>query len=145
MSLQTEQGFTMLEMLYAFFVFCIIMSLMPLILKTIFTSGIDNRLQRLEWEVFISQVKKEMRMIDNLYILNGQLFLKEGEEVISYEKYKDKIRRQVNMKGHEVMLQKVKSMKFEQIVNGVKLTVTDLNDHVYEVMLRSYIDLENEQ
>lgn len=138
-NIRTEEGFTLLEMLYAFALFCLLASLFPLIFQIIFHHQTEYRLQRLEWEVFINQMKKEVRIADDLYVVNNVLVLIRDDSLITYEKYADKLRRRVNQTGHEVVLQNVKTMQFEQINHSIKLTVTDHEDQLYEENFRSFI------
>ena len=58
-SLFNERGFTLVDMLLAFSIFLIIAAFIPLSINMIYRIGdVDDRIQRMEWEVFISQVKK---------------------------------------------------------------------------------------
>ncbi len=51
---------------------------------------------------------------------SGFSFILNGEKV-TYEKYQDSIRRRVNDKGHEVVLQKLSLVSFHAIDGGVRI------------------------
>lgn len=122
-----EQGFTMLEMLFSFSLFCLMVTFLPPLFQIVFNDhGIEARIQKMEWELFISQTKKEIQSSDFVDVLNGELTLIRGDETISYQKYQNLLRRQVNRKGHEVLLQNVRAVSFEKYGNGIKIEVSDL-------------------
>lgn len=138
-----ESGFTLLEMLFAFSIFLIIVSLLPLSYRIILEDKmIESRIQRLEWEVFISQIKKEVRTSSKVTVFNQVLVLEKDGQTIIYERYGTNIRRRVDSKGHEILLQNVSSFKFEKMINGVCLYVTDKYGYEYLVRFRAFIKIE---
>ncbi|MGP9042360.1 prepilin-type N-terminal cleavage/methylation domain-containing protein [Cytobacillus kochii] len=110
-----RNGFTLIEALITLACFLIIVSFMPLVFKVISVNeNIDERKQKIEWLVFIQQLKKEVRVAEKISLDNrGVLILLIDNQSISYEKYGDKLRRRVNGAGHEVVLQKLQSVQFE--------------------------------
>lgn len=110
-----SNGFTLIEALITLACFLIIVSFMPLVFKVISVNeNIDERKQKIEWLVFIQQLKKEVRVAEKISLDNrGVLILLIDNQSISYEKYGDKLRRRVNGAGHEVVLQKLQSVQFE--------------------------------
>ncbi|ASV69024.1 competence type IV pilus minor pilin ComGF [Cytobacillus sp. FSL W7-1323] len=110
-----SNGFTLIEALITLACFLIIVSFMPLVFKVISVNeNIDERKQKIEWLVFIQQLKKEVRVAEKISLDNrGELILLIDNQSISYEKYGDKLRRRVNGAGHEVVLQKLQSVQFE--------------------------------
>lgn len=140
-----NSGFTMLEMLYAFSIFLLIISFFPLSFKYIFQNDpLDARTQTMEWAVFVNQLKKELRLSDGMMVSPNRIVLNKNGQAILYEVYGKSIRRRVDMKGHEVVLQQVKSVKFEQIRDGVKMTVEDIYHQTHSAAIHSYIELEEE-
>ncbi|KKK33324.1 hypothetical protein WQ57_25105 [Mesobacillus campisalis] len=132
----------MAEMLTAFAVFCMIALFLPLGLKTILTNQHSEiGLQRLEWEVFASQFKKEVRLSSNATVQGDRLVLARNEETVQFEKFGTNIRRRVNGTGHEIVLQNVAWVRFLPLPQGVIIQVTDLNGNQYEVTSRSFISL----
>lgn len=138
-----EHGFTMLEMIFCFAIFCMIVAYIPLLLQIIYSSQTDVQLQRFEWEVFVNQIKKEIRIVDGLYVKNQKVYMQKGRDIVTYEKYQDKLRRRVNDSGHEVLLQNVAFVQFIEITNGVKVNVTDHEGKKYEASMYSYLEFGN--
>ena len=56
-----------------------------------------------------------------------------------YEKYGSNIRRRVDLKGHEIMLQNIKAVTFEPIVNGVRISVQDRFDQSESQVIRTMV------
>ena len=144
-SLFNSKGFTLVEMLLAFSTFLIIVSFIPISITMIAQNGrVDERLQRMEWEVFISQIKKEIRMSEQVQVDNNRLHLRSNGQLIMYEIYGSKsIRRRVDLKGHEIILQNVKTVTFEKLIQGVKISVLDLNNQNESRVIRTLLREEN--
>ncbi|PLR76508.1 competence protein comGF [Bacillus sp. V3-13] len=133
----------MLEMLYAFAVFLIIVSFAPLSYRLILNDdSMASRLQPMEWEVFASQAKKEIRMSERIEIQGDKLFIEKGGSIILYEKYGSKIRRRVDNAGHEILLQNVSTVEFKGLPSGVVILVKDIYGRAYSLSARSFIGLE---
>jgi competence protein ComGF len=99
----------------------------------------NGRLQEMEWDVFCSQIKKEIRTSSKAEVVSGRLVLTNNNESINYEKYGSNLRRRVNSSGHETLLQNVSSVTFTRINNSVKITVKDVWGKEYNVVVHSYI------
>ncbi len=100
---------------------------------------IEKRIQRLEWEVFISQIKKEVRMSTSVTVLNQTILLQKDGETIIYEKYGTNLRRRVDYKGHEILLQNIGSFQFEKLRNAVRVNLMDKYGHEYKEEVRIFI------
>jgi competence protein ComGF len=141
--LQNEKGFTLVEMLIAFIVFCMLASFFPLAIKTIAShNDMEPRNQRLEWEVFLSQLKKEARVSSQITVSGDKLHLQKNGETILYEKYGSNLRRRVNYTGHETLLQNVESVRFIKITGGFGIHVQDFEQVEYDANIRSFINME---
>ena len=93
----------------------------------------EKSLQAMEWEVFSSQIKKEIRLSTRAELISNRLILTKDSETIQYEKYGSSLRRRVNSTGHEIILQNVSQNSFTIINNTVKIDVTDLWGRKYAV------------
>lgn len=133
----------MIEIIFSFTIFCTIVSFLPIIFRTILNPNpIDERIQRMEWEVFISQLKMEIQSCDFISGGKNQLVLiNDGHEII-FEKYGTNIRRKVDNEGHEIMLQRVRMVEFEQVRNGMTINVEDMGQKSYSSTIYSLIELE---
>lgn len=135
----------MLEMLFAFSIFLLIVSFFPITMKFLLDNDQqDARTKSMEWHVFVNQLKKELRLSEGLAVTNNSLLLKKHGQDILYEKYGSNLRRRVDYKGHEVVFQGVKSFQFSQIQDGARLILTDSYNQAYSVSLYSYLSLEKE-
>lgn len=136
-----ENAFTLVEALFALSIFSIIVFLLAPIFQIILDHR-DNqiRLQEMEWEVFCSQLKKEIRLSTEAKVESGQLILTKGKDSIIYEKYETNLRRRVNFTGHEVVLQNVSQHTFELLNNAVKVTVKNNLGKEYSVIAFSLVD-----
>ncbi|CAM3994373.1 competence type IV pilus minor pilin ComGF [Mesobacillus thioparans] len=135
-----EQGFTMLEMLLSLLVFLLVASLLPLGYRTILDdSVIEKGIRRMEWDVFSSQVKKEIRSADQLTVQPDKLLLKINGQFILYEKYAASMRRRVDYQGHEILVQNLSSFSFETIADGVQIKAVGLDGTRYSVRIHQYI------
>lgn len=142
---QNEAGFTLVEMLVAFMAFCMLVSFLPLGLRTVLRDDhMERRAQRLEWEVFYSQIKKEARLASKISIQPDKLILEKTGETIIYEKYGSNIRRRVNYTGHEILLQNITTLQFARVTEGYSIAVTATDGNKYSANIRVFIPIEVE-
>jgi competence protein ComGF len=113
--------------------------MVPLFQIILENKDIDGRLQEMEWDVFCSQIKKEIRISSKVEVISGRLVLTNNNESIYYEKYGSNIRRRVNSTGHETLLQNVSLVTFTRIKNSVEIFVVDVWGKEYRVVVHSYI------
>ncbi|QHE62149.1 hypothetical protein FHE72_14835 [Rossellomorea vietnamensis] len=117
-----EKGFTLIETLLSFGLFCMISLSIPLMMKGFSTIEHDLVPPRYyEWNLFHESVRNELRKAKDVNVMSNQLsFVMDGETIL-YEKYNQSIRRRVNNKGHEIVLQSVGGFTFNVIDQGVHL------------------------
>lgn len=137
-----SDGFTLVEALLGLSVFCLIGALLPMIFQVF--SQVDqgkSRLQTMQWEVFSSQVKKEIRMSQRINPqINKLLLTRDGDSII-YEQYGTNLRRRVNLTGNEILLQNMTSIRFVSVANGVNIEAEDIWRKQYSFAVRAYIDV----
>ncbi|MBA9025407.1 competence type IV pilus minor pilin ComGF [Peribacillus huizhouensis] len=135
-----NRGFTLIEMLLSLSVF-ILIAAMIVQLYVVVGKEVqqDKRLNQMEWEIFLHQIKEELWRSSSQTIANGSIYLVVGEDIVSIEKYNHILRRRVNHTGHQIMLQNVSS--FHCRVEGFKLiiSVTDLIGDTYTKVLRPFV------
>ncbi|MDQ0975924.1 competence protein ComGF [Neobacillus niacini] len=137
---QNEKAFTLIEVLFAFSIFMTIVFFMVPVFHIVLDNKDSNgRLQEMEWDVFCSQIKKEIRISSKAEVVSGRLVLTNNNESINYEKYGSNLRRRVNSSGHETLLQNVTSVTFTRINNSIKIIVKDVWGKEYNVVVHSYI------
>lgn len=119
-----EKGFTLIEALLSFSLFCMISLSIPLMMKGFSTIKHDLVPPRYyEWNLFHESVRNELRKANDVNVLSNQIsFVIDGETIL-YEKYNQSIRRRVNNRGHEIVLQSVDHFTFDVIQQGVHLNL----------------------
>jgi competence protein ComGF len=136
-----EHAFTLVEMLFSFLVFTIIIFFIsPLLGVMVQHNAPSIRLQEMEWDVFSSQIKKEIRMSTKGQVVSNRLILTEDGGSISFEKYENILRRRVNNTGHEVLLQNVAEVNFTLLPNMVRVDVKDLNHREYLLNVPTFLN-----
>lgn len=116
----------MLEMLFSFAIFCLVASMLPFMFTILFQHhSIDARIQKMEWELFANQLKKEIQASNFVDVVNGELTLINGEETITFQHYQNLLRRRVDRKGHEVVLQNMKDIRFEKRTSSILIEMTN--------------------
>ncbi|WP_213368560.1 competence type IV pilus minor pilin ComGF [Mesobacillus boroniphilus] len=137
--LQSERGFTMVEMLLSVLLFLMITSMLPLGMKIILDHRVvDTAVRKMEWEVFSSQVKKEIRSAQQLTVQPDKLLMKVDGQFILYEKYASSMRRRVNYQGHEILMQNLSSFGFGKIADGVEIKAKDVQGIDYSVRAHQF-------
>jgi competence protein ComGF len=136
-----NKGFTLTEALLALSAFCIIATLTPVAYQLLQRVDHSNvRLQEMQWEVFSSQIKKEIRMSQRIEPQTNRLLLKKDTDTILYELSGTNVRRRLNYTGNETLLQNIKSIRFEGIKNGTLINAQDIWNNTYSVSVRAYIN-----
>lgn len=136
---QSERGFTMVEMLLSVLLFFLIASMLPLGMKIILDQRVaDITVRRMEWEVFSSQVKKEIRSAQQMTVQTDRLLMKVDGQYILYEKYGTSMRRRVNYLGHEILMQNLSSFSFGKIADGVEIKAKDVQGRDYSVRIQQF-------
>jgi competence protein ComGF len=137
-----NNGFTLTEALLGLSAFCVLATLLPLLFQLLL--GIDRadpRLQEMQWEVFTSQIKKEIRMSQKIEPQSTRLLLTKDSNIILYELFGTNLRRRFNFTGNEILLQNVNSIRFTSIKNGVGIEIEDMWKNKYAFQVHSFIQL----
>ncbi|MEC1769662.1 ComGF family competence protein [Schinkia azotoformans] len=116
-----QDGFTMLNMLFAFAVFLVLMSFFPFVMKVMKTE-ISTTSYKVDF--FFEHIRNDIVQAKELSISDGSLYLSmENGNRIRYQKYNTNIRRQVNEVGNEILLQNVDNVQYKIVSNGVVVSV----------------------
>ncbi len=99
--------------------------MLPIFQIILNTKDKQTSIQAMEWEVFCSQIKKEIRMSSHAEVLSARLILTKDSDTVIYEKYGSNLRRRVNSNGHEIILQNVSQYTFSIFKNVVTVFVID--------------------
>ena len=140
--LQNEKGFTLLETLFSLVLFLMIISISTSSIKSFVQRNYSYKsVNKLELDNFIKEVQKEANKSISFTVHSDLLLFEEFNQVtISYRKYATIIRRQRLGLGHEIVLQNIRDIKFEQISERqILVKVIDLNGGIYEKTIRIFI------
>ncbi|GIN85496.1 hypothetical protein J6TS2_18820 [Heyndrickxia sporothermodurans] len=119
-----QKGFTILESIFSILILLLIITFFPLFIKAYEqTQHSLSTEEDFEWNLFLIQLRKEIRTSDAWKINGNRLFLYFDNIEVLYEQYGNSIRRRVDSKGHEVVLQKVKSILLSNENNGFSLNI----------------------
>jgi competence protein ComGF len=136
-----NHGFTLVETLFAFSIFTIIIFFISPVFHLILNNtDLKERLQLMEWEVFCSQIKKEIRMSQNAEVVAGNLVLSKDGQTVIYEKYNTLLRRRVNNSGHEILFQNVSEVNFTLINNAISVYIKSLSGREFSITIYPILD-----
>lgn len=117
----SQRGFTLLNTLFAFAVFLLMISFLPYVIKLVKT---EIPVTSHKMDVFFAYIQKEIVSARQLSTSGSTLYLNMDDGTsVSYEKYSTNIRRTVNGVGNEILLQNVYDVHYELVENGVIVTV----------------------
>ncbi|MBS4199655.1 ComGF family competence protein [Bacillus sp. FJAT-49732] len=124
-----QKGFTLLDSIFCMLILTIIMSLMPLLFHSF--AVIDRTIkvdEDFEWNLFLIQLRNELEDAEKVYVnTHPNRILIEKNLMIIYETHGNRIRRTVNEKGHEIVLQHVSSVSFTKIDHMLLVNVSFTN------------------
>ncbi|WP_051529917.1 competence type IV pilus minor pilin ComGF [Anoxybacteroides tepidamans] len=146
MSMQ-NRGFTMIEMLIVLFCVLLVLSFLPMLLDIHWLqTDKSRRFNQLEWQVFVQQLKREIRESTQLQSSGAVLYAyKPTGEKVSFEKYGTVIRRRVNNEGNETVLQAVSDVRYEVKEKGVRIHVLTLEGRQYTAFISTFFPIKVKQ
>ncbi len=128
---RSSNGFTLIESLIALMVFCACAASVPLLYDGAYRAVEAGKAEKnTEWELFIIQLRNEMQGSSNWHVSGTRLAYQgaaSGDMLVTVSQYRNKIRRQINGQGHEVMLQDVKTASFSEKGGKMYIHVTFSN------------------
>ncbi|MBS4176355.1 competence type IV pilus minor pilin ComGF [Lederbergia citrea] len=113
--MNNQTGFTLIEAMMVMVILSIVMGLIPLVFQGF--AAIDRTIaveEDYEWNLFLIQLRDELRDHDRLLIYKNRIFIEKHNQSILYESYGDVLRRRVNNLGHEIVLQKINTIRFSE-------------------------------
>ena len=134
-SCQENDGFTLVEMLFALGLFSLLSVFMTSTLAAITDWHVydTNNNSRMEWNIFIRQLELEFEITKDFTVPKSNILVMDKEnEKITYEIYNKLVRRRVDDAGHEVVLQNIKSVQFIKENETLTISVMFINGEQYE-------------
>lgn len=138
-----ERGYTFLNLFFTFLIYSFIISTITIVFHFLVShSQHPDDLKPYEWELFVIQLHREIKESSTITVneTNISFINKQGQNV-SINKYNNLIRRQIEGKGHEIMLLKVISVTFQKVDSGIELSVVSEAGKNYSHIFRSYKEL----
>lgn len=138
-----QAGYSFINLLLSLVIYFTIISSFTLILHFVSTqTHYPDDLKPFEWEVFLIQIQRELNEASNIETTTNQLSFqnKEGETVTIHQ-YQNLLRRQVEGRGHEIVLLQVKESAFIEENTGVTLKVVSTAGKNFSFTFRSMKDL----
>ncbi len=137
--IQSTNGYTLLESLFALLLFSVVAFSMPLCIRALFF--VHTQLlptSYYEWTLFTHEIQKECRNANDILLSDTSVRLSiDGEEIL-YEQYGLSIRRRVDRKGHEIILQNIQEVHFTREQNGFTVSVMFKNGKTRESTVYLY-------
>lgn len=131
-SVINQQGVSLLETLIGLFSLLVIVSLFSSVF-TYWTAASPeiNEFSYEEYILFIQQLQMEFKQSDQYWVndQNNKLYMlrQENDDIVHFEKYQDKVRRQVRGVGHEVFIQQINNFRVYERAYGVEIEITTEN------------------
>ncbi|PEW03373.1 competence protein ComG [Bacillus cereus] len=145
-----EAGFTLIEMI----VCLLLLSMFFLLLPRLHIMGIENThskgLNDWEWDVFLGQMQLEFRevisgrKIERENDWNMLRFQLRNDDEVTYEKVNSNLIRKVNMRGREVILQRIEAISYKLTPQLLYIRVKDIGGEIYEGVVVRYSEIEIE-
>lgn len=130
-----EKGFTLIEIIIAFAIFLLITSLIPLFFQVL--QPIDPKVrQKIETTLFFQQLNFELQRCKDIQVNDHVLhMINEDNQLVSYDIVNQKVRRQINRRGQEMVLLNIHEISFVKTKRSIKVIVTDIygEQHKYRI------------
>ncbi|MCM3002457.1 competence type IV pilus minor pilin ComGF [Priestia koreensis] len=139
--MKNQKGFTLLEMLISLSLFSFLIAFQPLLMNLIkqFHQA-DETIELQEWEIFIQQLTFDLREATEFRIQEQKLLLITKDNLaVTYERYGNKARRQVDGRGHEIVLQGIKTIVFSRSTAGITVATIALDDRHFKQRISSFV------
>ncbi|WP_089738577.1 competence type IV pilus minor pilin ComGF [Gracilibacillus ureilyticus] len=113
-----DAGFTLISLIVTM---AIIMTVLLFSAQLLHTALLQDRSSDFKTLQFFHFLEEELFMASQYYIDNNKLvFITDSDEKVTYSQYNDVIRRQVNGRGHEIILRNVEKVLMNRL-EGEKL------------------------
>ena len=136
-TLRNQKGFTLLSLLLTISIVFITVPFLEYITKSL--DYTTNYIDLSYYQLFHFMRDDIIRSTD--YSIDGRTLSLNtiAGTTVSYDQYKDIVRRQVDGAGHEIFIQKnVADLSFEKLSYGVKAIITTEDGEVYEKKFTVY-------
>ncbi|MFZ3577849.1 competence type IV pilus minor pilin ComGF [Virgibacillus sp. DJP39] len=134
--LVNQKGFTLLSMLLTVAMLFITIPFLEYMTKSL---SYTNNYTDLSYYQFFHFFRDDLIRSTNYTTYDQGIALSAVDgTIVTYEKYENVIRRQVNGTGHEVVIRGINSLNFESITYGIKTVISTTDGAVYEKKFTVY-------
>ncbi|MFC0269979.1 competence type IV pilus minor pilin ComGF [Metabacillus herbersteinensis] len=138
-----QAGYSFINLLLSLVIYFTIISSFALILHFVSTqTNYPDDLKPFEWDVFLIQLQRELSEASNIETTTNELTFQNNQgETVTFHQYQDLLRRQVEGRGHEIVLLQVKESTFTKENTGVTLKVVSTAGKNFTFTFRSMKEL----
>lgn len=135
------RAFTLLEALFSFCLFCLVLSLIPPLFQTVnLLSKQVNDTSLINFEFFAQDITRELNEtpLKNIKIQNNHIMVENGKSVTDYTFTREKIYKTINGKGNITLLQNIESYKIKRINNKyirMDIILIEENQKYYKMLI----------
>ncbi|MFC7394263.1 competence type IV pilus minor pilin ComGF [Scopulibacillus cellulosilyticus] len=127
--MNNQKGFTLLSMMLAISTLGVAAFMLTLIMTSVEKGSDPLTANSKEVYTFFHQVTSEVHQSSSLECKQNKLYLTKDSELVAYNRSGQRIYRQVEGKGYDIVLQQLSDVSFLCEKDMVKMTVKDLQGH----------------
>ncbi|MFB1050367.1 competence type IV pilus minor pilin ComGF [Paraliobacillus sp. JSM ZJ581] len=131
---QTKNGFSLVNTLFSLLIISSILLFIPSIYQLFHTSSYTSEFSiRQFFHILNNEIQTQTfdyHTEHTVHLINNK------EENVTISLYGSVVRRQVNRKGHEILVRDIKKFSIKTVKNGIHVTITSLSgDHYAKTIL----------
>ncbi|WP_068671891.1 competence type IV pilus minor pilin ComGF [Oceanobacillus sp. Castelsardo] len=134
--LKNEKGFSFITMIFALTIISMTLPIVAYLLQT--TSHLSSNYNELSTQQFFQFIRDEIINANDIKIEGNKLKLTQLDSEIIIEQYGALIRRQVDRKGHEILLQDIDQFSIESNPYGIRIKIRNTLGDTYEKVIVFY-------
>ncbi|PAV29074.1 hypothetical protein CIL05_13955 [Virgibacillus profundi] len=136
-SLKNERAFTFISMLLIITVLAVSLPFAAILIKS---ASYDSNYDELSIQQFFKFLRDDVMIATDYRVSPTILYLDlENNKTATIETYKGvQVRRRIDWKGHDLYLQNIQDLKFEEVPNGIRTTVISQQGEIYEKTIIFY-------
>ncbi|WP_100488602.1 competence type IV pilus minor pilin ComGF [Sporolactobacillus pectinivorans] len=132
--MRNQNGFTLISMMLALSIFTVALILAGSLLHMVSSRFKDDLSVQKEINLFFAQTATELHLSDAVSTSpdHQKLFIEKGNEKVNYERSNpQRVIRLVSGQGYEIVLQHVKSIRFDSDGRFLAIQITDSNNRQF--------------
>jgi competence protein ComGF len=134
--LKNEKGFSFISMFFALTIISMTLPIFAYLLQS--TTHLSSNYNELSTQQFFQFIRDEVIHSNDIQLSENKLKLTQQDSEILIEHYGTLIRRQVDKKGHEILLQDIDQFSIESTSYGIRLKLKNTLGDSYEKVIVFY-------